>query len=173
MPGKMTFTINGADQIVAALQDLGARPARKEGQHAILSAADVIADRARELCPVGPPSHEGAEKGEYPGSLRDAITVISAKGSETEVRAAIGFKKPVSRRAHLTEFGTSHSAAEPFMRPALDGAGEQAIDTAGKELWKGIEAAANEQNRTGHPSPKALVEDLGEAIGELAEIALG
>ena len=30
----------------------------------------------------------------------------------------IGSRKPVSRRAHLIEFGTSKMAAQPFMRPA-------------------------------------------------------
>ncbi len=51
----------------------------------------------------------------------------------------VGFKQPGSRIAHLEEFGTSHSPAHPFMRPAMtenDGAILKAMSVAGLKAFQ-------------------------------------
>jgi HK97 gp10 family phage protein len=88
-------------------------------------AADLVADEARRLVPV------------KSGALKRSITTTNPERSRLRSHANevfIGFKPPISRRAHLTEFGTVHSAAKPFLRPALDGKAGQAIRDMGKDL---------------------------------------
>lgn len=79
------------------------------------------------------------------GALRKSIGV--RKGSRRRVakgggQVVIGFRKPHSRRAHLTEFGTSTQPAQPFMRPAIDEKGGEAIGIIGQQLGERIEEAA-------------------------------
>lgn len=77
------------------------------------------------------------------GALRDSITVSSAsKVTKNKSLAAVGFKKPVSRIAHLVEFGTEHSKAEPFIRPTIEQDGTTAIKAIGENMGKGIEREA-------------------------------
>ena len=74
------------------------------------------------------------------GALKRSITtaVERRRKGQAERVVVIGFKKPHSRRAHLEEFGTRHSAAHPFMRPALDTKANEALSEMGDELAKGI-----------------------------------
>jgi HK97 gp10 family phage protein len=70
--------------------------------------------------------------------------VISNKGRKKDQRLIlIGFRPPASRRAHFTEFGTSHSSAQPFMRPALDTRARQALFEMGRVLAVAIEKVAS------------------------------
>lgn len=70
------------------------------------------------------------------GALKRSITYTMPEGgSRSHTRVVlIGFKPPVSRRAHITEFGTKRSAAKPFLRPALDGQAGKAITAMGAEI---------------------------------------
>jgi histone H3/H4 len=45
---------------------------------------------------------------------------------------------PAAPHGHLVEFGTVHSAAKPFLRPAVDESAQAAIDKLAENLWKGI-----------------------------------
>jgi HK97 gp10 family phage protein len=79
------------------------------------------------------------------GKLKRAITVRKGSRKRTSKgggQLVIGFKPPVSRRAHLTEFGTSTQPAQPFMRPAIEAQGPSAIEAIGKRLAGDIEKAA-------------------------------
>jgi HK97 gp10 family phage protein len=115
---------------------LGQLPRRIEEQtvlKALREGAKPIVKDAKKRVPV------------RSGKLKKAITV--RKGSRRRTakgggQLVIGFKKPESRRAHLTEFGTSRQPAQPFMRPAIDAQGQAAIDAIGKRLGGDIEKAA-------------------------------
>jgi HK97 gp10 family phage protein len=77
------------------------------------------------------------------GQLADSPTVSSAaKVTQGRSQASVAFKKPVSRRVHLTEFGTEHSRAEPFIRPTLEQDGREAIKVIGENMGKGVEREA-------------------------------
>lgn len=72
--------------------------------------ADRIADRARQFAPVGDDSDPHA------GQLRDDIG-IKGEGVDTGMPYVdVGSTVP---EAVLEEYGTTHSDAHPFMRPAL------------------------------------------------------
>lgn len=131
MPGKLTFEIKGAKEMENLLKALGPRVASKAGDKALRAAAKPIVDQAKRLVPVDT------------GALRRSITAqIGRRTKASERVILIGFRPPTSARAHFTEFGTSHSAAHPFMRPAMDTRMHQALREMGRVLGAEIESSA-------------------------------
>jgi HK97 gp10 family phage protein len=111
------------------LQRLGPDIANKAGQKAANMAAKVIVDEAKRRVPVDS------------GDLRKSIVVRADKKryqGEGEVVAVMGFRKPHSRRAHLTEFGTSRSRKQPFFIPAMESKSQDALDKLEEVLQKAI-----------------------------------
>ena len=137
MPGRIDFDIQGAAEMERLLKELGPRAAVNAGRPALVAGARPIVEEAKRLVPVDT------------GDLRDAIAVDASSRRQGlaaavggEIGISIGFTKPTSRRAHLTEFGTAHSAAHPFMRPAMEAKAGDALDAMGHSLQKGIESEA-------------------------------
>jgi HK97 gp10 family phage protein len=89
------------------------------------------------------------------GLLKKAIGLTVRKGKNgvtARVGARTGFKKQVTRKgkpvtadpskySHLVEFGTSHSAAKPFIRPAVESNTNAITDGLVKGYEKGMEKA--------------------------------
>lgn len=122
------FDIKGAKEMERLLKILGPKVAAKVGDQALRAGAKPIVEEAKRLVPV------------RTGKLRGSITAqIERRKKDADERVIlIGFKQPTSAIAHLVEFGTSHSAAKPFMRPALDAKVGEALDEMGRILAKGI-----------------------------------
>ena len=127
----MTQFVFGAKELERMLRQLPEKVARKVVVGGLRAGARVLVKGMKARVPV------------RTGKLKQSITVSSAaKVTQGRGLVSVGFKKPVSRRAHLTEFGTEHSRAEPFIRPALDQDGPRAITAVGEFLGKGIEREA-------------------------------
>ena len=125
---QVDFDIKGAAEMERLLKELGPQVASKVGDQSLRAAAKPIVAEAKRLVHV------------RTGKLRDSITAVverKRKGANERV-VLIGFKPPVSRRAHLEEFGTSKQAAHPFMRPALDAKAGEALNEMGRVMAKGI-----------------------------------
>jgi HK97 gp10 family phage protein len=135
MVGKVSFELKGAKEMEALLKDLGPRVATRLGDKALRAAARPIVKEAKRLVP------------KKTGALRKAITAVaSSRGRAANERLVlIGFKPPVSRRAHFIEYGTSRQPAQPFIRPALDTMADDALKAMAESLassilrqeWKG------------------------------------
>lgn len=126
---KTEFKIQGAAAMEKVLQALGPKAAGQVGSNAVRAGARVIVREAKRLVPVDS------------GQLRDSIKVVTLKKTQraaNQVGAVIGFEKPASRIAHLVEFGTSHSSARPFIRPAMDTTHEAVLAAIAKTLGDGI-----------------------------------
>lgn len=132
MAGRAKFKFDGGLQLAAGLKQLGPAIAGKVGDQALRAGAKVIVQDAKDRVPV------------LSGELRDAIDTRVEKKSRPEDarKIEIGFRPPVSRRAHLTEFGTAHSAAQPFLRPALETKGEDALKAIAGVLERGVDREA-------------------------------
>ena len=77
------------------------------------------------------------------GELSESPVVSSAKkATRNQSQAVVGFLTPTSRRVHLTEFGTEHSPAQPFIRPTLDIDGPAAVAAITENMAKGVEREA-------------------------------
>lgn len=129
MPGTVSFTIKGGKEMEALLKDLGPKIASRLGDKALMAAARVIVKEAKRRVPV------------KTGQLKKSISAVrsSRNRAADERLVQIGFKPPVSARAHFTEFGTAHSRPEPFIRPALDSQAEEALRAMVEALATGIE----------------------------------
>jgi len=132
MPGVVNFQIRGAKEMEALLKQLGPQVAARVGDQALRAGAKPIVDEAKRLVPVG-----------RTGNLRDSIIAQKQRRAGDDERVIlIGFDKDApgspSSRAHLTEFGTAHSAAKPFMRPAMDSQAQNALDEMGKVIARGL-----------------------------------
>jgi HK97 gp10 family phage protein len=108
---------------------MGPKIATRIGDRALAAAARVIVREAKRRVPV------------RTGQLKKSIAAIKGRGRASERLVQIGFRPPASRRAHFTEFGTSRSAAKPFMRPALDAKAEEALRVMTETLAVGIARA--------------------------------
>lgn len=139
--------IKGAKEMERLLRELGSRAAAKIGVQALRAGAKPIIGAAKQAL------QDVSKTGNLANSID--VKILKPKKNGEFINAAIGpiwkkipdptraggFDNP-GRRAHLTEFGTSHSAAHPFMRPAVDTQHQQAIDEMGRVLGKGIEREA-------------------------------
>jgi HK97 gp10 family phage protein len=133
---QVSLKFSGGPALERALKALGGQIAGKLGQNATMAGARVIAAEARAKVPV------------VSGALKKSIVV---RGDQ-DLRRSGGSQRAafvVARAfyAHLVEFGTVHSAAKPFMRPALDESGQEAADKMGSNLGAGIEREAERLRR--------------------------
>jgi HK97 gp10 family phage protein len=128
--------IMGAGELEDALRTLEPKVAKRVGGRALKAAGELIADQARTRVPVDT------------GRLEDSITVSLTTAKSGERRGVIGFKRGHgSRIAHLVEYGTVKTPAQPFIRPAIDDKAEDAIALMGGMLWRGIEAEARKKGK--------------------------
>lgn len=130
-----TIKIEGARELERVLKRLPDKVTRKVIEGSLRKGARIIAKEAKNLVPV------------RTGELRASITVAAARGKGRRGRVkpgtiSVGFRRPVSARAHLTEFGTRDTRAQPFLRPALIKKGSAAIDKIGESLGPAIEKEA-------------------------------
>lgn len=127
--------ISGLAEVEKVLRALPRAVAQSEIEKALAFGAIPIRDEAKRLVQ------------KRSGELRDAIRISRTKrGPRRRVRRGgvifLGFSQPASRRAHLTEFGTRHSRAFPFMRPALATKFGAFLARFGDRLGKNIEKTA-------------------------------
>lgn len=125
--------VRGLRKADFALKRLPERVAARVTGNALAAAARIIRDEAK------------ARVQRKSGALRDAIVVRRVRGEKG--RVVVGFLKPTSRRAHLTEFGTSRSSPFPFMRPAFDATVGKVIRTFGRFLGAGIAREAGKLHK--------------------------
>jgi HK97 gp10 family phage protein len=121
----------GVDQLVKNLKDSGPQIARKVGDSGLRAGARVIVKEAKRLAPKG-----------ATGDLRKSITAIIARPEKEDTRVAkIGWKPPVSRRAHFSEFGTSKTPAKPHLRPAMDSQAGAALEAMRDQMARDLNKA--------------------------------
>ena len=150
---QIRLNIQGLEPLKKTLRDLP-ETLKKSGEKAVLRAG-------------GAPIRKAAKR--YAASSKDSglllksigLNVKTVKGvTSVRVGPRKGFegkpKQVKSRKtgkirtvtpnpiyyAHLVEFGTSRTAAKPFMRPAIDSTQGEVIDAMGKGLEKHLDRAA-------------------------------
>lgn len=132
--------IRGGKELDRLLRELGPRTAARVGDNALRSAGRAIVRLARDRVPVDT------------GALRDSMTVQADRRGRTETKRSvkIGFRKPVSSRAHLVEFGTVKMRARPFMTPAMEEGRDDALRAIRETLARGLAREAERMARRGY-----------------------
>ena len=131
---KVTFKVEGLRECEEALAELG-RTGKNVLGRALQKAGEVVAQEAARRAPRAT------------GDLAESMTVgTKAKGASPKgtARRYVG---STSSFLHLQEFGTAHSAPQPFFRPAIDATGKLLIETFRQELKVEIDKAILRQQR--------------------------
>lgn len=135
--GDKQFGMEGMSELNKALKKLPDKLADRAVKNAMAAGARVVRNEARRLVPVGPgPTH-----------LKDMIVVsrtVQRGGRRRTLKGQVvlGIRDEGRFYAHLVEYGASHMAAHPFMRPALDNTHEAAIRVIGPKLGSEVEKQA-------------------------------
>ena len=153
MSDGISFTIEGLDALQSKLQALKFDVQKKGGRFALRKAAKVIADRVRS-------NASGIDDPESAESISKNIAErwngrLNKKSGGNDLGFRIGVlggakdpgkedsKNPGGTTFHwrFVEFGTSKMQAHPFVRPAMEQAGQQAIDTFVNEYSRAMDRA--------------------------------
>src|SRR5690606_123156 len=124
---KVEFRFEGGEELAANLATLPTRVSKRFFREALAEGGALIQTRASALAPRGDP--------EAP-NLSESIAVMTARATGGDpVGVAIGPTKNVFYGS-FQELGTKHHAAQPFLRPALDGEAQRALGVIGAALWR-------------------------------------
>jgi HK97 gp10 family phage protein len=130
MPLDAKLTLTGGPQLEKALKDLGSAVAGRLGENAVRAGARQLATIARR----------NASWVDRTGTTRKSIKAFSDPNSRrsggSQRIAYAGSRYFVAR---FFELGTSKMPAKPFLRPALDVGGQQAVDKLIENLGRGID----------------------------------
>jgi len=131
---KVTFKVEGLSECEEALVDLG-RTGKNALGRALQKAGEVVATEASRRAP------------RLTGDLAESISVSTRAKDAAPKGTARRYVGSTGSFAHLQEFGTAHSAPQPFFRPAIDAMGKAVIETFKRELKVEIDKAIKRQQR--------------------------
>ena len=131
---SFNFKIEGGKELDAALKKLGIDLERKIAKSGARAGANIVAKAAREKAP------------QDSGTLKRSIKVVarSKRVGDAVVSVVTRSGKKWNSKgmnawyAGKVEFGTEHTPARPFMRPALDENGERIIKAMSAKIQERI-----------------------------------
>jgi HK97 gp10 family phage protein len=160
---RATVRVDGLRELDAALGKLSKSTGRRTLLKVLTRAGEPMAEAARRMAPddpetgspdlktsiaVSPKLRNPTGKAEYAavmragGSKGEAVAALrGAKAQDSFAEVHVG---PGRGGAHgvLQEFGTTHHAPQPFMRPAWDQHKGEALEIIKRDLGDEIEKAA-------------------------------
>ena len=137
--------IQGTKELNRAITRLAPELQRAAESAVLRAGAKPIATAAKAKAPVGRGKHRGLLKKSIGANVKKVRGETSARiGARTGWKVEVGEKtvttgvlfkkrkkkkvyKDPSKYSHLVEFGTSHSAAQPFIRPAVESTQSQVV----------------------------------------------
>lgn len=125
-----SLKVRGADQVRAKLQGLDRITSVNAMTKAALEGAEVIREEIAARAPRDT------------GLLSQNIRKVAFRRRKARVVVAIGPDPKRVKHGWFQEYGTIHHPAQPFMRPALDTCGNQAIEVTSAAMRRNIEGAA-------------------------------
>lgn len=133
---KTSTNVSGLKELNKTLEQLPDKLQDRAVKNAMAAGARKIRDEAKRLVPVDD------------AVLRDGI-VVSRKVKKSRTgkgNVVVGIRGDGRFYAHIIEFGRSNAAPQPFMRPALDNANDEALKAIGPKLGKEVEKQARKLN---------------------------
>ncbi|MYZ41418.1 HK97-gp10 family putative phage morphogenesis protein [Schauerella aestuarii] len=153
---KVEVKLQGADGLLGMLQSMPAEVVSKRGgpvKLALAKGARIIRDEARKNVKVAVAQNGSLEstglleknviasRGKAPSGGKGERYLVRVK---RKTYPKLRGKKPTTtlQTANLMEYGSSHQPATPWLRPAVQLKGQQAIETIVSDLSKRIEKVA-------------------------------
>jgi len=121
-------TLEGMDEILDRLKELGQRAAPAENQ-ALYAGAKIVQESASQKAP------RSSETNEH---LADNIVISEPKQDENGKYVEVGPKAPFFY-GKFVEYGTSKMTARPFMGPAQAESKKQVLETIRQTLKAGLD----------------------------------
>lgn len=150
----INYTMEGLPELLGKLDAVTDDMKFRGGRFALRRAAQVIRDQAKSNAAKidDPKTAESIEKNiverwngrlfKRTGRLGFRVGVMGGAGGNKPASAFAGLPGGDTRQAfRQQEFGNSNHPAQPFMRPAADQAGQEAVDTFIKEYSKALDRA--------------------------------
>lgn len=153
MADAIRFKLEGLGELKKGLEELGTEVATKVGERADREAAQIVAEKARQLAPVGTGStartrrkKDGSVVAFDYGRLKDNIRVRKQKvRKQHHIVYAVTIGKAFW--GAFQEFGTVNMPARPWLRVAFDMAVPDAAQAQITGLREGIARAAKKAAR--------------------------
>lgn len=137
-------SVTGLTEALDILRKFPDRIQKKVLASAVRSGATVIRKAARSAAPIGSKPSRISKK--Y-GPLRDNIRVIKLKRDVPIGSAMYRVDTGNSPQGYWIEFGTMNISAKPWFRPAIDAAGDAAVDKIRERIAAGLEREAIKLSR--------------------------
>lgn len=163
----ISYSFEGLKETDDALSQFSKATARNIGRRALAAGGKMIADHAASIAAddpeTGPPDlhrsivvssrlkdrrglQEFHAEMSATGNVADAVSALREARRTTKsddvVTMFVGPAGLPAKYAHLVEWGTVHSRAQPFMTPAWEAEKDNALQIIAKELKKQIDLAA-------------------------------
>ena len=129
------FELRGVKELNNALKQLPKSVGKSVLRSALTKAAEPVRAEAQRLAPVD--SRLLVESIVVKSTLKK-----SQRRGSPKVGAVQMFIGPTAPHGFLVEFGTNHSAPQPFLRPAWESRKEQVTETLEREIWAALSRAA-------------------------------
>lgn len=128
--------VEGFADCIAALRELKTTVARNVGRRALVPAGDILASAATANAPV------------LTGNLKRSISVDRKQRSASK-RAGVAELSVIASDlgAAAIEYGTSDTAAQPYMRPAVDANEGRMTAAVAQAVQEGVMAATARASR--------------------------
>jgi HK97 gp10 family phage protein len=129
-----SFELHGVKELERALKQLPKATAKTVLRRAASKALQPVAVDAEQRAP--------RLRGELAESVDVTTKLIRTQPGPTSKRGVTVYVGPTAPHGHLVEFGTSHSPAQPFLRPAWDGNKDLVLSIFKREIWTELARAA-------------------------------
>ena len=131
MADFISVKVDGADELARLLRGLDKKLRTKAYRAALTAGADIVLKAAKANVPV--------DTGNLKKSLAKQVRVTRRAHV-----ARIGWRQGKGAKndgfyGHMVEYGTAHSAARPFMRPALDENEHAVVKAYGDEIQRALD----------------------------------
>ena len=129
MADAISIKVHGLDVLEKRLKELDRRTTGNVLRVGLREGMNILKEEAKLRVPV------------RTGKLKKGIQVTVTLKKKGDCYAKLGFKRAVAYGVPV-ELGTSHSAAKPFLRPAMDIKHPQAVTAFANRLKTEIDKAA-------------------------------
>jgi HK97 gp10 family phage protein len=128
---KANYSIQGIEELTEKAEKIADAVSHKNMGEGLLKRAEAVRDRLKQRAPLGPT-----------GNLRRSpMAKLMQEKSNMPAIAIAGIDRKIAPHAHLVEFGTSHSAPNPFFRPTIDEMKSGILKNIGEDAKSRIEKA--------------------------------
>lgn len=144
----MRISLKGASELNKTIKMLPGELQQKVYLQGLRKGGNIVRDEMKSRAPYG----TDFQKRSYVKKNKSGMATTRFVKLRDEIRVTVTLKTDISFAiaVHVgsaywgmfSEFGTSHQAAKPWMRPAFDATSQTALDAIGEQLGKGIERTA-------------------------------